>query len=90
MTAVYTKDGLTVHFSAAKPAAIELIIKSLLSTAILAVEGSDIMGLTESDTSAICDVVRLAHDMLPMEKDFELMMNNKSNSLKDVAKSLLA
>jgi hypothetical protein len=82
MTAIYTKDGLTVHFSSEFPCEVELLTSSLLTTVILAIEHSQ-LELSISERIAICSTIRFVHDVLPMEKDYQSMYGANTKNLKD-------
>jgi hypothetical protein len=89
MTAIYTKDGLTVHFSSKHPAEIEYTLHSMLTTVCLAIENAP-SGISERDKGSISQVVRMVSEMLPLESDFELMLAGNKDSLQSVSDTLLA
>lgn len=81
MTAIYTKDGLTVHFPSENFEDIDFTVNSLLTTACLAIENAP-SNIDESEKGSISKVIRFVSEILPTENEYKLMLSHKDNDLK--------
>jgi hypothetical protein len=89
MNAIYTKDGLTVHFPAEHPCQIEFLTKGLLKTAYLAIElGDHNVALNEDEKAAISETIRFVAEIIPTENDYKMMLGAKTEKLSDVIDTL--